>query len=98
MKKLILALLIVASSVAVATPPAGYCDVIICNKLKRLSLSIWDHMQDSMGEECMPGILSIEDSVAGKELSSSTRFYQGSFNPTKRSVTSVGSVLECTKE
>ncbi len=93
-KQLIFALAIISTS-AMAQPPSGYCDVQICNKLERFTLSPWSMLKDHMGEQCMPAILSKSDAVVGKVLDSSSRWYQGSFNFTKKSVTRVDSVGQC---
>ncbi len=85
-----------APSVAFAAPPAGYCDVVVCNKLERFTLSPWSAIKDKMGETCQPAILAKEDAVKGKELSANSRWYQGSFNPTKKSVNRVKEVNACT--
>lgn len=81
-----------------AAPPPGYCDVRVCNKLERLTLDPWKMAKDSFGEMCQPALLGKEDAVVGKVLSSSSRWYQGSFNPTKKSVTRVKEVRACTPE
>lgn len=81
-----------------AAPPPGYCDVQVCNKLERVTFSPWNMVKDRMGETCMPALLAKPDAVAGKMLNSSSRWYQGSFNPTKSSVTRVKSVGACTPE
>ncbi len=81
-----------------AAPPPGYCDVTVCNKLERVTLSPWSMLKDSMGETCMPALLAKSDAVTGKVLDSSSRWYQGSFNPTKKSVTRVKSVGACSPE
>lgn len=95
--KLLICLLLFSVS-AFAAPPAGYCDVKVCNKLERFTLSPWSAIKDSIGEQCMPAILAKEDSVVGKILDSSSRWYQGSFNPTKKSVTRVAEVKQCTSK
>lgn len=84
----------VVASAASAKPPAGYCDVEVCNKLERFSLDPWSMLKDNLGEQCLPALLGKEDAVVGKILSSESRWYQGSFNPTKKSVTRVKSVKE----
>lgn len=94
--KLTLLMICALPIIAHAAPPPGYCEVTVCNKLERLTLSPWKMMKDSMGESCQPSLLGIEDAQAGKKLSSSSRWYQGSFNPTKASVTRVKSVGACT--
>ena len=87
-----------APALANAAPPPGYCEVRICNKLERFTLSPWKAMKDSMGEMCTSAVLGEEDAKEGKQLSSSSRWYQGSsVNITKSSVTRVKSVGACTK-
>jgi len=81
---------------AMAAPPPGYCEVTVCNKLERITLSPWKAMKDKMGETCQPALLAKEDAVSGKKLDSSSRWYQGSFNITKASVTRVKDVKACT--
>lgn len=97
MKKLFLALML-APLMASAAPPPGYCDVQVCNKLERFTLDPWKMAKDKFGEVCQPALLAKADAVAGKKLDSSSRWYQGSFNPTKSSVTRVKSVGACTPE
>lgn len=82
-------------SPAVAAPPPGYCEVVVCNKLERFSLDPWRHLKDKIGETCFPAVIAAKDAQAGKTLDSETRWYQGSFNPTKASVTRVKSVGAC---
>jgi hypothetical protein len=99
MKKLaIIALLAIAASAFAQpqTPPAGYCEVTVCNRIERFSLDPFSHLKDRWGESCSPGLLAKKDAVVGKELSSDSRWYQGStINPTKKSVTRVKSVGKC---
>lgn len=84
---------------ASAAPPAGYCAVTVCNKLERWTLSPWTAIKDRMGKTCQSAILAKADAVEGKQLSSNTRWYQGSsINPTKASVTRVKSIESCTPE
>ena len=72
------------------------CDVQVCNKLERFTLDPFSMLKDSLGEMCMDATIDSKDAIAGKELSSESRWYQGSnFNPTKRSVTRVKKVYEC---
>jgi hypothetical protein len=85
-----------APAAAVAAPPPGYCDVTVCNKLERFSLSPTKWIKDKMGETCTPALLAKEDAVEGKKLDSTSKWYQGSFNPTKASVTRVKEVKTCT--
>lgn len=94
MKKFICLLLFSMS--AVAAPPSGYCDVKICNKLERFTISPWNMIKDEIGEQCMPALLGKEDAIVGKKLDSKSKWYQGSFNPTKASVTRVAAVMQCT--
>lgn len=85
-------------AISVAAPPPGYCDVTVCNKLERFTLSPWSRMKDSFGESCFPAVLGKSDAIAGNELTRESRWYQGSFNPTKKSVTRVKEVGDCTPE
>lgn len=72
------------------------CRVQVCNKLERFSLSIWNHVKDSMGETCFDVVIPKSEAQQGKVLSSESRWYQGSsINPTKKSVTRVSQVYEC---
>lgn len=98
LKIITFAVCISAPSVAISAPPSGYCDVIICNKLQRISFNPWSHIKDKLGEQCFPQLIPIDYAIPGSTLHSGTRFYQGSFNPTKRSSTKVKKVLQCTKE
>lgn len=86
------------STLTQAAPPPGYCEVKVCNKLERFTLDPWKMAKDSFGEICQPALMGKEDAVVGKTLNSSSRWYQGSFNPTKSSVTRVKSVIVCTPE
>lgn len=100
MKKLhvvLAALAIAASASAVAAPPPGYCDVEVCNKLERFTLDPISMFKDKFGESCQTVLLGKQDAVVGKQLSSESRWYQGSFNPTKKSVTRVKTVKACTQ-
>lgn len=94
MKKVIFIACLIFSQQNFATE---MCEVEICNKLKRFSLSLWSHMKDAMGKTCWTMQMPKEMAVKGKELDSDSRWYQGKFNPTKRSVTWVESVGECHK-
>lgn len=96
MKKvtLLLALTLMTASVAQAVEPV--CDVTVCNRIHRFSLSIWSHIKDSMGEQCFQIRLPKSEAVPGKVLDSQSRWYQGSsMNFTKKSVTTVKSVGMC---
>jgi hypothetical protein len=75
---------------------ASNCNVTVCNRIHRFSLSIWSHMKDSMGETCFDVVLPKDQAVVGHVLSSDSRWYQGSsINPTKESVTTVKKVNSC---
>ena len=94
MKRVFLLLILALSMGAHATE--RLCNVEVCNKLERFTLSPWSMLKDQMGEQCMPSILSEKDAVVGKVLSSGSRWYQGnSFNPTKKSVSRVKKVNKC---
>lgn len=98
MNKLLLAVLLIASvstHAAVETEPTKMCRVEVCNKLERVTLSISKWISDSMGETCFEITMPKSEAVPGTVLSSESRWYQGSFNPTKKSVTRVKQVLEC---
>lgn len=95
MKSLMTIVLIVLVSSAHADAPAGYCEVLVCNKLERFTLSPWSAVKDKIGEQCFSTVLEKSDAVVGKVLDSSTRWYHGSFNPTKKSVTRVKKILAC---
>lgn len=72
------------------------CRVMVCNKLERLSLSIWSHIKDHMGESCFEAMLPESEAIVNKVLSSESRWYQGSkINITKNSVTRVKKVYSC---
>lgn len=95
MKRILIATLLLITSTAYATPPAGYCEVKLCNKLERFTISPMKMFKDSMGEQCFPGVIDKSQAVKGSVVSSSSRWYQGSFNPTKNSVTRIKDVLSC---
>lgn len=95
---LITALAAFSPALATAAPPPGYCDVTVCNKLERVTLSPTKWFKDKMGETCQPALLGKQDAVEGKKLDSQSRWYQGSFNITKASVTRVKEVKTCTPE
>jgi hypothetical protein len=71
------------------------CNVQLCNKLSRWSLDPFKHIQDKMGEQCFGAVLPKNEAVVGNVLASDSRWYQGSFNPTKKSVTTVKQVYNC---
>lgn len=93
MRALVLVLLLSLPTVAVGET---FCEVTICNKLERFTLSPWSMVKDAMGEQCYSTKIIKSDAVIGKILNSSTRWYQGnSMNPTKKSVTRIKSVGKC---
>lgn len=95
-------ILLLAMTIMIIAPTNAYaeqqmCNVEVCNKLKRFSLSPWSHIKDAMGESCYDIQLPEKISKEGHQLDNSTRWYQGSFNPTKRTVTYVKQVYNCDK-
>jgi hypothetical protein len=78
-----------------STLPPGLCRVRLCNRLKRFSLDPISHIKDSLGEVCIETMIPKADARPGKRLASDSRWWQGSFNPSKRSVTKVDKVLAC---
>jgi len=83
------------ASISFQAQAVEMCDVQVCNKIERMSLDIFSHIKDSIGEQCFHITMPKEDAVVGKTLSSDSRWYQGEFNPTKKSVTKIKSVGEC---
>lgn len=71
------------------------CEVLICNKIERFSLSLWSHIKDDLGEACFTVILPQSEAVEGKVLDEESRWYQGKFNPTKKSVTRIKKINMC---
>lgn len=97
MKYLVLTLSLLASQ-ASAAESVQTCSVQVCNKIERLSLDIFSHIKDSIGEVCFDVVLPKSEAVVGKVLSAESRWYQGSnINPTKQSVTKVKQVYSCTE-
>ena len=96
--KLIMCLLIfVGGCCAKAAEPT--CNVQVCNKLERVTLSLWSMMKDSMGETCMDVVVPKSQAKVGTVLSSESRWYQGSsLNPTKKSVTRIKKVYRCSDD
>lgn len=94
MKKILVAgLLFVATS---ANAAEQLCNVRVCNKLERWSLSITAHIKDSIGKTCFDIVLPKSQASIGAVLGSESRWYQGSsINPTKKSVTRVEDVYSC---
>lgn len=91
----IFAMMAIGSVQATEHKQTEMCEVQICNKLERFSLDIFSHIKDSLGETCFNVMMPKGEAVEGKELSSESRWYQGSFNPTKKSVTSIKKVYHC---
>lgn len=98
-KLLMLAICLVLSQNTLAAPNSSLepnCDVRLCNKIERVSLDIWAHVSDSLGETCFVAILPKSEARVGHILNSSSRWYQGrSINITKNSVTRVAQVIKC---
>ncbi|QIO01577.1 hypothetical protein oselot_100 [Salmonella phage oselot] len=95
MKRIVLALTLVSTSVF-AAPQQELCQVQVCNKLERFTLDIWSHIKDNMGEQCFDIVMPKEQAVPGAVLSSESRWWQGSsINPTKKSVTRIKQVYQC---
>ena len=100
MKYSIIAAILLSGSVQASTTETVYntgpvCSVRVCNKLERVTLSLSSMFKDKLGETCFDAVLPKSEAVEGKTLSSDSRWYQGSFNPTKKSVTRVNKVYEC---
>lgn len=93
LKKIIAALFIVALSAQVQA--GEICKVQVCNKIERFSLNPMSHIRDSIGESCADVIVPKEEAIVGRQISTESRWYQGSFNPTKESVTRVKQVYQC---
>lgn len=94
MKKL-LSVILVAIGLSAVAHAEPMCDVKLCNKLERFTLSPTSWIKDKLGEECFETRMPQSEAIVGKEISSSSRWYQGSFNPTKKSVTRIKSVGAC---
>lgn len=96
MKKILTLLIVLAFTVNIQAEEV-YCKVQICNRIERISLDIWSHINDRIGENCVNAIIEKKDAVVGKILSEESRWYQGSqINPTKKSVSRVKQVYSCT--
>ncbi len=95
MRTIIFIAAIILSSTTRAEIPSGYCRVSICNRIKRFSLDPFSHWKDRAGEVCQISIIPSDEAIEGSVLDSESRWYQGSLNPTKRSVTTIKKVLEC---
>lgn len=91
MKVFIFVMLLSSPAVAIT----GTCKVEICNKLERFTLNPFKHLKDKFGENCFDSIVGKEDAVVGKILDAKTKWYQGGFNPTKKSVTRIKRIISC---
>lgn len=92
MKKILLLLLLMISLNA-----EEMCFVQICNKIERFSIDPFSHLKDKFAESCFDTSVPKSEAVEGKVLSSESRWYQGSFNPTKKSITKIKKVYSCRK-
>ncbi|MBC7658556.1 MAG: hypothetical protein H7249_02520 [Chitinophagaceae bacterium] len=88
----LLSFTLVLSSAAFAEP---MCEVKICNKLERFTIHPTSMIKDHFGKSCYETSMPKSEAIVGKKLSSNSRWYQGSFNPTKKSVTRIKSVGKC---
>ncbi|WDR22161.1 hypothetical protein PJM41_0076 [Salmonella phage vB_SenS_UTK0009] len=96
MKRSMLALLLVSTSISAQPQQPELCQVQVCNKLERFSLDIWSHVKDKMGEQCFDIVLPKEQAIPDTVLGSESRWWQGSsINPTKKSVTRIKQVYHC---
>lgn len=95
MKKIILSLCLFVLTVSVQVEAGEICKVQVCNKIERFSLNPMSHIRDSIGESCSDVIVPKDEAVVGRQISAESRWYQGSFNPTKESVTRVKKVYQC---
>lgn len=91
----LLTALCVFSISAHSSEPTKLCNVTICNKIERFSLDIFSHIKDSIGEQCFDIVMPQSEAIVGNVLASDSRWYQGSFNPTKQSVTRIEAVNGC---
>ena len=104
MKKTIIFALMTLSFGAVANEQGDFtvepmCKVQVCNKIERISLDLFAHVRDSMGETCMDTVIPKSQAEVGNVLSDESRWWQGSsINPTKKSVTRVSQVYVCQKD
>lgn len=98
MKKLLVicfGLMVVGCQPSYASDKEEMCKVTVCNKLERFSLSLTSHIKDALGETCFEAVIPKEQAALGNILREESRWYQGSFNPTKSSVTRVSEVHKC---
>ena len=101
MKLIAVTLLMTLACAVYAVPPAPayaaepMCEVQVCNKLERFSLSISRHLKDHFGETCFGTRMPKSEALPGKVLDSTSKWYQGSVNLTKQSVTRIKSVGAC---
>jgi hypothetical protein len=91
-KILVAAIFSISSQFSIAEE---FCKVKVCNKIERFSLSISSHINDSLGKECIDVVIPKKDAKVGQIIKSDSRWYQGSFNPTKKSVTRVSKIYSC---
>lgn len=71
------------------------CNVKVCNKIERISLDPFAHIKDKFGETCFDIGLPKSEAYVGNILSEESKWYQGGFNPTKKSITKVKQVNYC---
>ena len=84
-----------ANAAEPVTTETTLCSVQVCNKLERFTLNLTSLIKDKLGENCFNIMLPKSEAFEGNILSSESKWYQGSFNPTKKSVTRVTEVYEC---
>lgn len=95
MKKSLMVSSLLALAVSVPVQAVEMCQVTACNKIERFSINPMAHLRDSFGETCFEITLPKDQAIVDRELAADSRWYQGSFNPTKKSVTLVKSVHQC---
>lgn len=93
MKKIVLLMMFTVSMMFAET----MCQVKICNKLERFTIDPFSMIKDKLGETCFDTFVPKSQAYVGNRLSSESRWYQGSFNPTKKSVTKIKQVYSCNK-
>lgn len=76
MKKIIAVLFVVTLSAQVQA--GEICKVQVCNKIERFSLNPMSHIRDSIGESCADVIVPKEEAIVGRQISTESRWYQGS--------------------
>lgn len=95
MRKIVLVIAAIGGVFASPAHAESMCQVELCNKLERFSLSPTNWVKDWAGKTCFNSVLPRSQAVSGSVVSSSSKWYQGSFNPTKKSVTRVNKVYHC---